>query len=74
MTSRIKPKRSTSRSDYRKLAELIIPSKKAQWKTTGAKHNASDKSRHFRLKIVDEDVDNELMKVHYVVCDSRFNE
>ena len=74
--SQVRPKRSVTRPDYRKLAEVSIPKvSKTQGKTTGAKREASDKSTQlFRLQVVDEDVGNELVKVHYIGYDSRFDE
>lgn len=68
-----RPKRCP-RVDYTKLANPTLDLK--SYKTTSVKrHKDSPTSAQlFRLEIVDEDTDNELVKVRYIGYDSRFDE
>ena len=68
-----RPKRCP-RVDYTKLANPTLDLK--SYKTTSAeRHKDSPTSAQlFRLEIVDEDTDNELVKVRYIGYDSRFDE
>ena len=76
MASLARPKRSVKRPDYRKLADLNVPKLR---KITGVKRETSNNTEKistqlFRLQVIDENADSELVKVHYVGYDSRFDE
>ena len=78
MMSNLRPKGCVPRVDYRKLANpsLNISTLKS-YKTTGVKcckGMSQNSVQLFRLQIVDKDAGNELVKVHCIGYDSRFNE
>ena len=70
----VRPKRSTTRPDYRKLADPYVPKRRKISKDTALKTINESSTQLFHLKVIDEDVDKELVKVHYVGYDNRFDE
>ena len=74
MMASVRPKRRTTRPDYRKLAYPYVPKRRKISKDTALKTINESSTQLFHLKVIDEDVDKELVKVHYVGYDSRFDE
>ena len=68
-----RPKRCTARPDYRSMADVTVP-KRRKITCPELKTPTNTNSQLFRLQVIDENSENELVKVHYVGYDNKFDE
>lgn len=74
MAASARPRRSISRLDYRSLADISVPKRTRTSTKSHSKENSESPDRLYRLRVLEEDKENDLVKVRYIGYSSNYDE